>query len=487
MNRLEARLKECEPLWGNWRIVRRIFSGSNSSVFLIQRDRRGETLYSALKVVELLPRDDSDLDARLESALEEIRRMELFSDCPWIVGLKDDEIVENGEGGFELRMRLEYLSCLETMMREEQLPEDLNLVQLAVDLCRGLDCAHRRGILHRDVKPANIYRSDVGVWKLGDFGASRRLAFGDVPSTITGTTAYMAPEIGKGEEWGPWSDIYGLGIVLYQLLNGGFLPLTDENSNYGDREQAILRRWNGEELPPPNNGDPALQSVVLRACRRKPEERYRTAGEMLRDLIPLLSETERREGSALSAPAHSLETEGERGNEMRNRRRMPVAAVVALALSLSALGFSAGWYIGGKGEANQPSVASRDGHRYEVITRKATWESAKIYCESQGGHLATITSREEEKLILDLLEDTDVTIAWLGADNYNSSGGFRWVTGEEFEYASWGIGEPNNTGGQEHCLMLVKSTTQGWVWNDAPNNGHDFYKLKEIGFICEWE
>ena len=107
--------------------------------------------------------------------------------------------------------------------------------------------------------------------------------------------------------------------------------------------------------------------------------------------------------------------------------------------------------------------------------------------EKGKGHLATITSKEEEALIVELLEQSGINIAWLGANNRNSSGGFRWITDEEFEFATWGIGEPNNTNGQEHCLTLINSPTQGWIWNDAPDNGHDFYELKEIGFVCEWE
>ncbi|MBR7148263.1 MAG: protein kinase [Firmicutes bacterium] len=451
---------------------------------MMERNRRKETLVSVLKVVELIPKEDQDLDRRLEQLMEEIHRMERLDDSPYIVSLKDDLILERPDGGYDVLMRMEYLDCLETMIREESLPWQSpsakesgttvveEVIRMAEDLCRALGSIHGQGMLHRDIKPGNIYRERGGNrWKLGDFGASRTLAFGNDPSTITGTTAYMAPEIARGEEWGPWSDVYSLGIVLYQILNGGFLPLTDETSSYEERENAVLRRWRGEELPVPKGlDDRNLAEIVGKACQRRPEDRYSSAEEMLRDLEAL--ETEER-----------IAVTGKRAP----RRRGGVIAAGILSILVAVGSFMGGWSLGSQSVADHSVIGAQDGHRYEVITRKATWESAKVYCESQGGHLATITSKEEEELILSLLDQTDVTIAWLGADNHNSSGGFRWITGEAFEFASWGIGEPNNTNGQEHCLMLSKNENQGWVWNDAPSSGHDFYEMKEIGFVCEWE
>lgn len=76
MNRLEQRLREHQPLWGGWYLSHRLFSGANSSVFLLRRDRQGQPLYSAMKVVELPLRDDSDVEQRLSEALAEIRYME---------------------------------------------------------------------------------------------------------------------------------------------------------------------------------------------------------------------------------------------------------------------------------------------------------------------------------------------------------------------------------------------------------------------------
>ena len=485
---MQRDLREYEPLWDNWTIDEQLYCGTNSSVFLVKRDRYGESLTSVVKVVELAAREDRDLVWRLEQTLEEIRRMERLNESEYIVSLKDDLILERPDGGFDVLMRMEYLDCLETMVREETLPWQLPLDDLSIDfavnevihmgkdLCRALACAHSQGILHRDIKPGNIYRErDGDRWKLGDFGASRLLAFGNDPATITGTTAYMAPEIARGEEWGTWSDLYSLGIVLYQLLNGGFLPLTGENSTYNERELAVLRRWRGEELPVPvmlacGEKETRLADIILKACQRRPEERYSTAEEMLFDLEALES-------------GNSLPTASQK--KPRKKSGVIVGRILALVMVVSS--FMGGWWYGNHTAEQNHLVAAQDGHRYEVIKRKSTWESAKVYCESQGGHLATITSKEEETLIVELLEQSGINIAWLGANNRNSSGGFRWITDEEFEFATWGIGEPNNTNGQEHCLTLINSPTQGWIWNDAPDNGHDFYELKEIGFVCEWE
>ena len=212
MSTLEQRLHTYEPLWDNWEISSQLFFGTNSSVFLMERNRREETLVSVLKVVELIPKEDQDLDRRLEQLMEEIHRMERLDDSPYIVSLKDDLILERPDGGYDVLMRMEYLDCLETMIREESLPWQSpsakesgttvveEVIRMAEDLCRALGSIHGQGMLHRDIKPGNIYRERGGNrWKLGDFGASRTLAFGNDPSTITGTTAYMAPEIARGD------------------------------------------------------------------------------------------------------------------------------------------------------------------------------------------------------------------------------------------------------------------------------------------------
>ena len=103
------------------------------------------------------------------------------------------------------------------------------------------------------MKPANLYRTQDGRYQLGDFGVARRSRCG-LLETMTGTPAYMAPEVARGEAYDSRADLYALGLVLYQLHNDGQLPLEHPDLPQAAREEAVRRRWNGTRLPPPVRG-----------------------------------------------------------------------------------------------------------------------------------------------------------------------------------------------------------------------------------------
>lgn len=116
-------------------------------------------------------------------------------------------------------------------------------------------------------------------------------------------------------------------------------------------------------------------------------------------------------------------------------------------------------------EAENASSEPTDGHRYEIFRETLTWEEAKAACEAKGGHLATITSPEEQKLIESL--NTQNSKLWIGGYK-NSAGQWCWVTGEPWEYQNWGDGEPNNSSNvvaDESCVAVWPSK-----WNDLANS-----------------
>ena len=152
-------------------------------------------------------------------------------------------------------------------------------------MCAALMECEKRGVLHRDIKPQNIFVSDNGTYKLGDFGIAKAVEK-TTRGTQTGTYKYMAPEVYHNEPYGPRADIYSLGLVLYWLLNERhepFVPINNRPPTSSEEETARMRRLSKamaqEELPAPKHGDELLKQVVCKACAYDPNDRYQSAAE----------------------------------------------------------------------------------------------------------------------------------------------------------------------------------------------------------------
>src|ERR1700693_5293964 len=138
-------------------------------------------------------------------------------------------IVQVFDFGFDERQHQHFIvmehvtghSCAELLRDRGHLDVE-QAVEIVSQACRGLDYAHRHGVVHRDVKPGNLLVSDADVVKLADFGIARALGQSSITQvgSVLGTAAYLAPEQARGEEAGPRADIYSLGVVAYQLLSG---------------------------------------------------------------------------------------------------------------------------------------------------------------------------------------------------------------------------------------------------------------------------
>ena len=152
---------------------------------------------------------------------------------------------------------------------------------IAGQLCRALARAHRQRIVHRDVKPANILLSHEGRVKVGDFGVAR-LAEGSTEgaaATIVGTPRYMAPEQGRGRPTSPATDVYSVGVVLYEMLTGS------PPFNGGTVVELALSHMQ-EQPPPLSPGLPdALVAIVHRAMAKDPAQRYADGAEMADALL----------------------------------------------------------------------------------------------------------------------------------------------------------------------------------------------------------
>jgi serine/threonine protein kinase/dienelactone hydrolase len=180
---------------------------------------------------------------------------------------------------------MEYIEGQSLKARMEKVPLGVEKVlDIAIQVAEGLDEAHEKGIIHRDIKSANIMFTYKGQAKIMDFGLAK-VKGGTLltrEGTTLGTVAYMSPEQARGQEVDHRSDIWSLGVVLYEMFSGK-LPFI------GDREASILYSVVHEEPKPLKAIKPdipvELQQIINRALKKKPESRYQEAGEMLKDLI----------------------------------------------------------------------------------------------------------------------------------------------------------------------------------------------------------
>lgn len=217
---------------------------------------------------------------------------------PAIVAVYDTGEAETATGPLPYIV-MEYVDgvTLRDIVHNDGPIEPRRAIEIIADACQALNFSHQHGIIHRDVKPANIMMSKAGAVKVMDFGIARALHDGGVSVTQTaaviGTAQYLSPEQARGETVDARSDVYSLGCVLYEVLTG-------EPPFVGDSPVAVAYQHVREDPVPPSERNPdltpELDAVVLKALAKNPDNRYQTAAEMRTDLIRVHS------GEAPEAP-----------------------------------------------------------------------------------------------------------------------------------------------------------------------------------------
>ncbi len=178
---------------------------------------------------------------------------------------------------------------LRDIVKTEGPMDEQRAMETMADICAALDFSHRNGIIHRDVKPANVMITTAGAVKVMDFGIARALADGQgvtQTAAVIGTAQYLSPEQARGEMVDARSDVYAAGCVLYELVTGD-PPFT------GDSPVAVAYQHVREDPTPPSHHNPevsvAIDAVVLKAMSKNPANRYQSAAEMRTDLVRVLS------------------------------------------------------------------------------------------------------------------------------------------------------------------------------------------------------
>lgn len=289
--------------WPEWEIISKIGEGSYGCVYKAARSEQGNTFYSAIKVISV-PGSREELNTVLQEAgnessarqyfenlmkdcIREISTMEYFRGNSYIVSVEDYKVTEYlDEIGWDIFIRMEFLTSFFDHFEECECTEEA-VLKLGMDICKALGYLEQMQIIHRDVKPENIFVSSFGDYKLGDFGIARESMRTLGTFSQKGTYTYMAPEVYHGGKYDSRADIYSLGIVLYKMLNRNRVPFVSSDKQlitHYDKEKALEKRMQGEMLPPPVRGSSEMISIVLKACAFDPAERYQNAEEMLRDL-----------------------------------------------------------------------------------------------------------------------------------------------------------------------------------------------------------
>jgi serine/threonine-protein kinase len=209
---------------------------------------------------------------------------------PAIVAVYDTGETVSGYGPLPYIV-MEYVEgrTLRDIVKTEGPMDEQRAMETMADICAALDFSHRNGIIHRDVKPANVMINNAGAVKVMDFGIARALADGQgvtQTAAVVGTAQYLSPEQARGELVDARSDVYAAGCVLYELVTGE-PPFT------GDSPVAVAYQHVREDPTPPSQQNPdvsaALDAVVLKAMSKNPANRYQSAAEMRTDLVRVLS------------------------------------------------------------------------------------------------------------------------------------------------------------------------------------------------------
>lgn len=292
--------EQLNQIWPGWILVRKLGQGSYGGVYEIQRTLPGGRVErSALKKISI-PHSQDEVDSllaqsvseksiseyyhdQLQKLVQEYSMMRQLGDCPNIVACQDLSYLPNGYG-WDIYFRMELLQPLKRVIDTQF--REMNVIRLGMEVCNALVACGSLNILHRDIKPENILVSERGVFKLGDFGIAKSSEKTQT-GTVAGTFGYMAPEVANREHYGSSADIYSLGMVLYWLSNNNtlpFLPLPPQIPTASQRQQALTRRFSGEQLPAPKNGSEEFKKIILKACAFSPAERYHCV-TVLRDAL----------------------------------------------------------------------------------------------------------------------------------------------------------------------------------------------------------
>lgn len=465
-----------------WEVVRLIGEGSFGEVYEIQRHDYGSYTYrAALKVISI-PKNEEEIrwdeangisrkslgayyNSCVERLTDEIQILSEVKGHTNIVGYEDHKVVPHRDGpGADIYIRMELLTSLSRYLSGKTLQRD-EVIKLGIDICKALCVCEQKHIIHRDIKPDNIFISGDGNFKLGDFGIARSISKTKSSLSIKGTPNYMAPEVYKGQRYDHTADIYSLGIVLYQLMNDNELPFLHNVESIRDVEIAFGRRMEGDPFPAPGHCDSDFGQIILKACAFDPLNRFQSAEEMMHALKELLK-SEKAEATGSFYPddpkgAWGSGNHGGNGSDdpvrKGNNKKVWVTALLVLLAAALIGGFAVMKII--KGEkidtvtvcqfsdsdgsmlfsADQDEIASLEekgwkmGITWEAPTKDHGIPVYHYYNQNGDEHIYTTSNIEEKTLLKAGWEDRG--ISWYSYEKpYDDSKAYKPSDAEHFPY-----------------------------------------------------
>jgi len=426
----DARIVAETILAGRYRLVRLIDRGGMAEVW----EGRDEILDRPVAIKILHPRLAGDDEFQERFRLEAVAAARLAH--PNVVGTFDTGI----DGGVAyIVMELVPGRTLREVLRDEGALPIAKAVAIAAAVADALHYAHQAGIVHRDVKPGNILIGQDGRVKVTDFGIAKAASSRDLTESgaLLGTAKYLAPEQVSGQPQDRRSDVYGLGVVLYEMLRGK-PPFT------GDTDMAIAYQQAHAEPPKlrPLRPDVSrrLEDVVLKAIAKSPDQRFATAAEMRAALLSVPFEPDEDDDDITTAmfvrdvPVPS--------SDAGVRRSWVVPAVLAIVVVV-VLGTVA--YLFWESQTGQ-KLLSRSGQTKATTPALPLKPVARVFDPPPGdGH--------EHDSDLPKLTDGDPTTTW-STEHYDSPFGGQGKQGVGFVLV---LDRPEKLG-----HLQIEAPTRGW-------------------------
>ena len=270
---------------GRYQIIRTIGEGGMANVYLAY-----DTILERDVAVKIL-RGDLANDEKFVKRFQREAKAASSLNHPNIVEMYD---VGEDDGNYFIVMEYVNGKTLKTLIKKRGVLSLSETIDIMLQLTSGIACAHDRYIIHRDIKPQNVMILEDGRVKITDFGIAVALNSAELTQTnsVMGSVHYLPPEQANGSGATVKSDIYSLGILMYELLTGK-LPFKGENAVEIAIKQMKDKIPNIIEQNP--NVTQSVENIVLKACAKNPQNRYETVRDMHEDLRTALSESRKDE------------------------------------------------------------------------------------------------------------------------------------------------------------------------------------------------